>query len=166
MNISTKPWKQPFGGLNNRYFIEKTNEIRMKHKKKRASYILPVAVIIIAAAAFLAISGKSGFNRVLEEFHKTGSEADLKTYFPDASLVFSEQRGKDSFNYYYAADENRTIIFKYYYLSDVNKTVVACDRNVTIAICPGKFSRPLTADDVGKCIVDNSTAFSLTGNAG
>ena len=141
--------------------------MKSKHKtgRNKKLYVLAIAAIVVAVIAIFMPAPKTQdkLDKILQEFHKNGSEAGLKTYFPDASMIFSEQRNKSSFNYSYPADENRTIIYKYYFLKDENKTVIACDRNVTIAVCPGKVDTPLTADDVAKCLVDNSTAFSLTG---
>ena len=144
---------------------------KKKRTKKNRGFrkTLSMIVLIIIAAASAAhfyqpsSSELGSIDKLVEEFHQAGSEGNLKQYFPDARLIRSEQRNRSSFRYYYAADENRTIIFKYYYLEGENKTVVACDRNVTIAICPGKTSS-LTAEDVERCMVTDSTAFSLTGN--
>src|SRR3989338_231438 len=140
---------------------------RKRNSGFKKTYFIPIVVIatiILASAAYFYQPSAGGIDELLNEFHKAGSEGSIKHYFPDAQLIQSEQRNRSSFRYYYTEDENRTIIFKYYYLEGENKTVVACDRNVTIAICPGK-TNSLTAEDVERCMVADSTAFSLTGNA-
>ena len=138
---------------------------KQKQRRFRKVYSIPIVVIaaIILASAAYFYQPSNGIDNLVDEFHRAGSESSIKQYFPDAQLFHWEQRNKSSFRYYYTADENRTIIFKYYYLESENKTVVACDRNVTIAICPGK-TNSLTAEDVERCMVAGSTAFSLTGN--
>ena len=121
--------------------------------------LLPIVVIV--SAIFLLTSHSSNLRSIVNDFHRNGSESNIKKFLPDASIIFTEEKNATSFKYYFKEDENRTIIYKFYYSSDANNTIIACDRNVTVAICPGKIDKPVESLNMSGCVLSGSLALQL-----
>lgn len=135
-------------------------------KKSLTPWILAAVFALVALASLFALSAISvstpnsskeeRLGLLWQDFHKDGSEFNIVKYFPDATVISREER----------QEPDCTRVLKHYYSKEVDKTIVACDRNRTLAICPGRVDQPISIGGTPECMMHISLTLSLLNYTG
>ena len=132
-------------------------------KKRNVTPWILTAVFALVAAASLALAASANpasstvstreerLGLLWQDFHNDGSEFNIQKFFPDAAVIFTEEK----------QEPDCTRVLKHYYSQEIDKTIVACDRNRTLAVCPGRVEQPVSIEGTPGCLMHVSLILSL-----